>query len=107
MSLEALVLTMRPLRADTARVIEIVARRFEFEPEVIPLRVGEEVILQVTSIDYLHGFSIPSLAIRADIAAGQTFRATIRPPRAGTYVIVCDNFCGDEHDDMSGKIVAS
>ena len=95
------------LRADDLRVIKIVARRFEFEPDVIELRVGEEVILEVTSLDYLHGFSIPSLAIRGDVPEGHTFRATIRPPRAGSYAVVCDNFCGDGHDEMSGKVVVS
>ncbi len=106
-TLGAVALAIGRLRADDLRVIKIVARRFEFEPSIIALRVGEAVILEVTSLDYLHGFSIPSLAIRGDVPEGHTFRATIKPPRAGNYAMVCDNFFGDDHDEMSGKIVVS
>ncbi|MFM9886300.1 MAG: cupredoxin domain-containing protein [Burkholderiales bacterium] len=106
-TLGPLAMVMGRLRADDVRVIKIVARRFEFEPSIIALRLGEAVTLEVTSLDYLHGFSVPSLAIRGDVPAGHTFRATIKPPRAGSYTMVCDNFCGDDHDEMSGKIIVT
>lgn len=87
------------------RVIKVVAKRFSFTPSEIVLKTGEPVRLEFTSIDFVHGFKIPDLNLRADLPPGQVTTVRLTPKKAGVYEFLCDNFCGAEHEDMHGKIV--
>lgn len=43
------------------RTIKITAHKFEYEPSEIRLKVGEPVVLELTSRDVIHGFNVPDL----------------------------------------------
>jgi len=96
--------------ADTAvqpQVIKITAKRFEYTQNEIRIKAGVPVIFEFTSLDRIHGFTVPDLgAIRATIEPGKATRVTILAPKAGTYEFHCDIFCGDGHEGMTGKIIA-
>lgn len=87
------------------RVIKIVAKRFTFTPSEIVLKTGQPVRLEFTSLDFVHGFNIPDLNLRADLPPGQVTVLRLTPKKAGVYEFLCDNFCGAEHEDMHGKII--
>lgn len=87
------------------RVIKVVAQRFSYTPSEIILKTGEPVRLEFTSLDFVHGFKIPDLNIRADLPPGQVTNVHLIPKKAGVYEFICDNFCGAEHEDMHGKII--
>jgi cytochrome c oxidase subunit 2 len=92
--------------AETApAVIKVSAKRFDYTPNVIKVKRGVPVILELTSEDVVMGFSAPDFGTRADILPGKTARVRIEPTHAGTYTFVCDIFCGTGHEDMSGTIV--
>jgi cytochrome c oxidase subunit 2 len=91
--------------ANQEQVIKIVARRFAYSPSEIVLKKGQPVVLEFTSIDFVHGFKIPDLNIRADLPPGKVTRIRITPDKAGVYDFLCDNFCGSEHEEMSGRII--
>lgn len=86
-------------------VIKIVAQRFSYTPNEIVLKKGQAAVLEFTSVDFVHGFKIPDLNIRADLPPGKTTRVLITPGKAGVYDFLCDNFCGSGHEDMNGRIV--
>jgi cytochrome c oxidase subunit 2 len=86
------------------RVIQVTARKFEFAPEVIELKQGEAVVLELSTADVLMGFNAPDFKVRADIPPGQVTRVRLAPDRAGEFEFFCDNFCGEGHETMSGKI---
>jgi len=86
------------------RVIRVTAKKFEFTPSDIELKKGEAVVLEFTSLDVLMGFSLPDFKVRTDIPAGAVTRLRFTPDRVGNFEFVCDNFCGEFHEDMSGKI---
>lgn len=86
------------------RVIRVTARKFEFVPKDIVLKRGEPVVLEFTSTDVLMGFSLPDFKLRTDIPPGGVARLQLTPDRVGTFEFVCDNFCGEFHEDMSGTI---
>jgi len=96
--------------ADTAvepQVVKITAKRFEYNPNEIRIKAGVPVIFEFTSLDRIHGFTVPDLgAIRLTIEPGKANRITILAPKAGTYEFHCDIFCGDGHEGMTGKIIA-
>ena len=89
------------------KVIPVVARKFTFNPSTIRLKAGEPVILELTTLDVFMGFNAPDLKVRSDIVPGKTMRVSLKPERAGTYPFLCDVFCGDGHETMSGTIVVT
>jgi cytochrome c oxidase subunit 2 len=50
------------------------------------------------------GFNLPDFNVRADIVPEKTARVSLVPDKAGTFTFLCDVFCGDGHEKMSGQI---
>jgi len=92
-------------QADDERVIEVVARRFFFTPSEIVLKRGQPVTLAFTAVDFMHGFNVPDLGVRADLVPGRVTKVRLVPAKAGTLDFLCDNFCGDGHEGMVGKLI--
>ncbi|HET6461298.1 MAG TPA: cytochrome c oxidase subunit II [Syntrophales bacterium] len=85
-------------------VVQITAKKFEYSPKDIKVKKNVPLVLEFTSLDRLHGFNCPGLAIRSDIFPGKTTRLRFIPSKAGTYPFHCDNFCGTGHEGMTGTI---
>jgi cytochrome c oxidase subunit 2 len=95
-----------PLQATAnERVIRISAKKFEYTPHRIVMKQGEHVILEMTAVDRVHGFSIPGMGIHGVIIPDKTLRIAIPTDKPGSYPFLCDIFCGEGHEDMSGIIV--
>jgi len=86
------------------RVIEVIARDFEFVPPVIEVVQGETVKIVVTS-DGLHGLGIKKFKVSKEIPRGQTMTIEFTPDAAGAFPILCTEYCGDGHDGMQGVLV--
>ena len=56
--------------AQPVHEIQIIASQYAFDPATIPVTAGESVRLVLRSKDVVHGFSIPSLKIDAQIPSG-------------------------------------
>jgi cytochrome c oxidase subunit II len=91
--------------AEEPRVIAITAKRFEFSPKEITLKLGESVKLQLTSEDVTHGFFAKPLGIDEVIVPGKTTEVVVTPKAAGRYTTICDHFCGAGHGGMKMTIV--
>jgi len=88
------------------QVIKIIAKKFEYSPSEIRIKTGVPVVFEFTSLDRVHGFTVPDLGgIRQTIEPGKANRITILAPKAGVYEFHCDLFCGDGHEGMTGKII--
>ena len=106
----ASVALVRGVVAQTAaqpRVIEMTARRFAYEPNQIALKAGERVVIAIRSLDFVHGMNIPDLGKRLDLIPGQVTRLELQPKAPGTIEFLCDNFCGDGHEQMHGRFIVS
>ncbi len=88
-------------------VIKIVAKKFEYTPNVIKLKKGVPVVLEFTTLDVLMGFKVPDLGIRADIIPGKVSRIRVVPDKVGTFPFLCDIFCGSGHENMTGALIVS
>jgi len=86
------------------RVIRISARKFAFTPEEVTLKLGEPVVLELTTEDVHMGFKCVDLGLRADILPGRVTRLPLTPVKAGSFGFFCDVFCGDDHELMSGTL---
>jgi len=89
------------------QVIEVTAKRFEFNPKEITVKQGTPVLLKLTSLDRLHGFNCPDLGIRSDIEPGKVNELRFTPTKAGTFTFFCDVYCGSGHGGMNGKIIVT
>jgi cytochrome c oxidase subunit 2 len=88
------------------QVIKISAKKFEYSPNEIRIKKGVPVVLEFTSLDRVHGFTVPDLGgVRATIEPGKVTQVRIVAPKAGTYEFHCDLFCGEGHEGMTGKII--
>ncbi|WP_317201504.1 cytochrome c oxidase subunit II [Janthinobacterium sp.] len=91
--------------ADKEKVIKIVAQRFKYTPNEIVLKTGPPVVLEITALDFMHGFKVPDLNLRVDLPPGKPTRLRLTPEKAGVYDFLCDNFCGSGHEEMNGRII--
>jgi cytochrome c oxidase subunit II len=101
---------LRPSQAEPAppeRVVHLTARRFTYSPETIEVEEGVPVVLELTSLDRDHGFTVPELGLRIDVEPGKTARVRFVPEKAGTFLFHCDIFCGTGHEEMAGQIVVA
>ena len=89
------------------QVIKIVAKKFDYTPNVIKLKKDVPVVLEFTTLDIIMGFKVPDLGIRTDIVPGKVSQVRLVPDKVGTFPFVCDIFCGSGHEDMTGTIIVS
>jgi cytochrome c oxidase subunit II len=92
---------------EAKQVIKVTAKKFEYSPSTITVKKGVPVVLELTSLDRLHGFNCPDLGLRSDIEPGKTTTVEFTPQKAGTFPFHCDNFCGSGHNRMKGTIVVT
>lgn len=91
--------------ASGAQVVQVVAQRFAYSPSDIVVKAGRPIVLEVVSLDFAHGMSFPDLGVRADLVPGKLVRIALPAQPAGVVDFLCDNFCGDEHEAMHGRLV--
>jgi cytochrome c oxidase subunit II len=88
------------------RVVEVVARKFAFDPARIEVSEGETVRLMVRSADGVHGVGIKKFKVAEEVPRGGTpvmieFTATA----VGEFEILCSEYCGKGHEEMAAKLV--
>jgi len=88
-------------------LIKVTAKRFEYSPSTIQVKLNVPVVLELTSLDRVHGFEVPDLALRAEIKPGEVTKIRFVPDKIGTFAFHCNIFCGSGHEDMSGQIVVT
>lgn len=93
--------------AQAPQVIKMTVKKFEYSVKEITVKKGVPVVIEVTSEDRLHGFSLPAFGQRGDVIPGQVTRITFTPDKTGTFEYLCDIFCGDGHEDVSGQIIVT
>ena len=87
------------------RRVRVAAAKFAFSVAEIRAKKGETLIIALTASDFVHGFSIPELNARIDIPPGKPVELTLRSLPAGQFVYLCDNFCGEDHERMTGRLM--
>ena len=87
------------------KVIKITAKKFNYTPGEVKLKKGVPVILEFTSQDILMGFNLPDFNLRADMVPGKPTRVRFTPDKTGSFVFLCDIFCGTGHEEMNGRLI--
>ena len=92
--------------AGKGKTVKLVAQRFHFTPSEITVPAGVPVSFELTALDFIHGFNVPDLKQRINLVPGKAVKLELTFPAPGRYAFLCDNFCGDGHEEMNGMIVA-
>jgi heme/copper-type cytochrome/quinol oxidase subunit 2 len=94
-------------RADPVHEVQVMAKKFAFEPSIIQVVAGEPVRLVIRSDDAVHGFAIRDLNIDVQIPrGGATMIVEFTAPRPGRYEVACSEFCGSGHRQMRAALVS-
>jgi cytochrome c oxidase subunit II len=91
--------------ADGKIVAAVVTSMFSFAPDPIVVPVNQPVTFRITSADVVHGFQIVGTNANAMAFPGYVSQFTMTFPRAGEYLITCNEYCGLYHHAMVGKLV--
>jgi cytochrome c oxidase subunit II len=100
-------ITFRVTAQGAPRVIAVTAKKFVYDPNEIHLKVGEAVVIELTSLDVVMGFNCPDFKVRSDVPPGRVTRVELKPDKAGTFPFFCDVFCGSGHEDMNGTFIVA
>ena len=81
-----------------------VAAIFQFTPSDIHVPVGSTVTFYATSPDVVHGFEVAQTDVNMMVIPGWVNTTTHHFTKRGTYLLVCNEYCGIEHQTMAAKI---
>lgn len=85
--------------------IQMTARQWEFVPNPIRVKEGDQVRLEITSPDVLHSFSLPDFGIDEELAPGKTSIIEFVADKKGTFDFGCAVYCGAGHGNMRGQLI--
>lgn len=111
-----------PSPTNGVQVVDVIAKKFEFDPSPIRVKQGTKVQLKITAKDHAHGFRIREFPDGVDtkgkaglvfsspldcqkIEKGQTLTVEFVAQIAGTYPFRCCVHCGWEHRGMKGQLI--
>lgn len=82
----------------------IVLQSFGFTPNNIEIPQGATVKIIVTSTDVVHGFQIAGTNVNMMVTPGHVNSMTYTFDKKGSYLILCNEYCGIGHHLMSTKL---
>ena len=111
-----------PSADEGVQVIEVTAKKYEYNPAPIRVKRGNRIQLKITATDHAHGFRInsfpeggeagrsPGLVFSSPqdcvrIEKGQTATVEFVAQTAGTYQFKCCVRCGWQHRSMKGEVI--
>ncbi len=92
---------------DNVKEISITARQWKFDPDPIIVNKGDNVKLNIKSIDVTHGFSLPDFGINSKLNPGQTTMVEFTADKTGTFTFFCSVQCGEGHSNMKGTLIVN
>src|ERR671929_2216541 len=60
----------------------------------------------MTSEDVIHSFYVPAFRIKQDVLPGRYTTIWFQATKPGDYAINCAEYCGTDHADMGGVVIA-
>jgi DMSO reductase family type II enzyme heme b subunit len=84
------------------RLINIIAKRFEYTPNQISVRKGERVTIRMESLDVTHGLYLDGYGIDIKARPGLIGKATFVANKPGRFSFRCSETCGEFHPYMIG-----
>jgi len=84
--------------------IYLLAQMWRFYP-IIKMKKGQTYRLHLSSPDLEHGFSLQPINMNFQVLPGYDHVLTITPTMSGDFPVICNEFCGIGHHQMTGKLI--
>ena len=68
--------------------------------------VNMPIKLVMTSQDVIHSFFVPAFRNKRDVVPGRYSTLWFQADRPGEYLLLCAEYCGSDHSQMKGRVVA-
>jgi len=116
-------LQSRPVMAqDQGQVVEMKAKKYEYDPSPVHVKAGGKVQLKITAVDHDHGFKISTSPDGAEsggkqglvftspqdcwqLKKGETTTIEFIAQTPGTYSFRCCHKCGLGHPGMHTELI--
>ena len=85
--------------------IKMTAEHFHFTPEIVKVKQGTLVTINIKALDGTHGFKLGAFGIDERIEENETRSIEFYAGEKGEYGFKCSHFCGIGHLGMNGKII--
>ncbi|MGM9988441.1 MAG: cytochrome c oxidase subunit II [Bacillaceae bacterium] len=84
--------------------VNIIAQAFSFVPGKLEIPKDKLVRFNVTSKDVIHSFTIVKTNINMEIVPGSINEREYTFKEPGTYLVICNEYCGAAHQMMKMEI---
>ncbi len=84
--------------------VYLLARQYAWYP-ILELELGKTYRIHTSSLDVNHGFSLQPANMNFQVLPGYDYVLTMTPTVPGEHIIICNEFCGVGHHNMSGKLL--
>ncbi|NIS38580.1 4Fe-4S binding protein, partial [Candidatus Saccharibacteria bacterium] len=86
------------------RTIEIKARRYAYNPNIIRVNQGESVVIKLISEDVTHGFYLDGYEKEFFVPPGEIRVMGFKADKSGRFTFRCSVTCGEFHPYMVGYL---
>jgi heme/copper-type cytochrome/quinol oxidase subunit 2 len=91
--------------AEAGTEIKMTAEKYDFKPDAITVKKGDQVRLLITSLDRDHGIKIEAFHVNRKLPKGEPVLVEFTADQTGTFPFECSQFCGLGHKKMKGNLV--
>jgi cytochrome c oxidase subunit 2 len=91
------------VRPPAGEDVYILGRLWEWWP-IVELKKGQSYRIHLSSVDWMHGFSLQPVNINISIHPGYEHVINLTPTETGEFGIICNEYCGIGHHLMTGLI---
>ena len=91
------------VRPPAGEDVYILGRLWEWWP-IVELKKGQSYRIHLSSVDWMHGFSLQPVNINISIHPGYEHVINLTPTDTGEFGIICNEYCGIGHHLMTGLI---
>lgn len=81
------------------------AKQWVFDPEVITVKQGDKVKINIKSLDVAHGFALPDFGVEQNLEPGKEIVVEFIASKKGEFTFSCSVMCGAGHREMTGKFI--
>lgn len=83
--------------------VYMMGQRWNWWP-ILELEKGQSYRFHLSSIDWMHGWSLLPENINLQVIPNYEMVLTIKPTSSGEFSVICNEYCGIGHHTMVGKI---
>ncbi len=91
------------VRPPAGEDVYMLARLWEWWP-ILELKKGQSYRIHLSSVDWMHGFSLQPTNINISIHPGLEHVINLTPTETGEFGVICNEYCGIGHHLMTGRI---